>query len=77
MASDLGYIRNPDLWVQTLCPMVKRETNPKFGQRTETAYLFSREPVLRHGNIFAAKETDREERFESHEAILEAGWRVD
>jgi hypothetical protein len=71
---DLKYIKNPDLWANIYVPLKRTPAN---GIGIECAYMTGSEPVIRHGNIWAVSDSDREERFESHEAILKAGWRVD
>lgn len=71
--NDLGYIKNPMAWHTMLCPLKRR--NPDGGN--DCAYLASSAPIIFHGNIYNPKETDRREQFESHEAILAAGWVVD
>lgn len=75
--NDLGYIRNPMAWNMMLCPM-KRDVKDSTGfTHRECAYLYCKEPILRYGNIYMARNEDREEVFASHQAILDAGWRVD
>lgn len=69
---DLAFIKDPYMWPGWLCPIKRRVNN-----QMECAYLFCDEPVIKHGNIFAPGDNDKEERFETHQAILAAGWMVD
>lgn len=69
---DLAYIKNPHRWVSLYCPL-KKYTNNKM----EVCFLVGPEPVVIHGSMFADHPNPRRERFESHEAIIAAGWEVD
>lgn len=72
-ASDIEYMSDPMKWVTFLCP-VKRYNKDRM---PEFAYLVGDGPNLYHGNMFAAKPTDRKESFKSYDAIVDAGWVVD
>jgi len=74
--NDLRYIKNPNQWVNLLCPL-KRHVTEKGFNRLQTAYLVDERPILHYGNIFRPSPNDPTETFESHEAIIAAGWKVD
>jgi hypothetical protein len=71
---DLNYIKNPLMWVSMVCPLKRPDPN---GIGNQCAYMTGGEPVIRYGNVFMMSLGDREERFESYEAIIAAGWKVD
>jgi hypothetical protein len=71
--NDLKYISDPFCWNLWCCPIVRRKTEGGL----DTAYLFCKDPVIRYGNVWNPQPSDREERYESHAAILAAGWQVD
>jgi hypothetical protein len=74
---DRDYIKDRDHWVAgPFCPL-KRYRTP--GEFPDTAYLFAHddELLLHIGNILIASAEDPIVRYDSVEAILADGWRVD
>lgn len=69
---DLRYISNPDLWISMFCPL-KRWV----GSEMQVCYMIGEGPIVHHGNMWTADPNDRVEIFESYDAIIKAGWRVD
>lgn len=71
----IAFMSDPNEWVSlTLCCPIKRWSKDN---GMETAYLIGDGPIIYHGNIFARTREDRAEKFDSFEAIYDAGWRVD
>lgn len=76
---DLAYMKNPDRWIQLVCPLkryVKRNTRYQ-NVDLEFAYLTGSKPILVHGSMFNPQPADKLEEFPSHEAIVAEGWKVD
>lgn len=71
--NDLRYISDPMLWVQLVCPLIRRHKD----RRNDTAYMIGDGPNIYHGNMFAASVNDRKEEFADYRAIIDAGWEVD
>jgi hypothetical protein len=70
--TDLEFMQNDMAWPQLFLPLLR-----SVGDVRETGYLMNPVPVVRIGNIFAVKVTDEVREYDSFEAIIADGWRVD
>ena len=66
------FMKNTALWPGSVCPIKRRVDG-----RLQCAYLVNARPVVYHGNMWEPKTSDPREEFESHAAIVAAGWVVD